>query len=524
MVEKKQNSVLPATADNSGYAGAQQKKPAEPSIPTYTISEALEKGKITVEAEGAGLSKVSVTIKKTTQEKFKVLIPVGTYFVAKGNYQSMVSREKVIADLTVNEKVTVSVPASCANASKEVPGNGDKFDIALSPQAKDLRKLMEVIAKKNPGEVVTQVAVWIVTDNISRDKLDSRYRKFRGFAHVLDGGEPAASDKDVIEAMALVEEAGIDLKKKVIYKERISAIRGLSSENKTIQNLSLRFLNAEGKDRIEVLLEALKDKQWVVRRSAAEALGKLKDPRAVEPLIKALKDKDSGVRRSAAEALGKLKDPRAVEPLIGALKDEYPLVRWSVAEALGELRDPRAVEPLIKALKDKYWRESAAKALEKINPKWRETEEAKKWVPVFISDLKSKSLGIREAAVYALGELKDPRAVEPLIEALKDKDSGVRRSVAEALGKLKDPRAVEPLIGALKDEDWYGRESVAEALGELGDPRAVEPLIKALKDKDLTVRHYAAEALRKITGQHFGENAEKWQKWWEENKGRFIKG
>jgi hypothetical protein len=282
-----------------GYAMAQQKKPAELSVPTYTISEALEKGKITVEAEGAGLSEVSVTIKRTTEEKFKVLIPVGTYFVAKGNYQSMVSREKVIADLTVNKKVTVRVPASCANASKEVPRKGDKFDIALSPQAEDLRKLMEVIAKKNPEEVVTQVAVWIVTDNISRDELDSRY--VRGF-----GGTPAASDEDVIKAMALVEEAGIDLEEKKIYKEKISAIRGLSSKDKTIQNLSLRFLNAEGKDRIQVLVEALKDKDSFVRRSAAYALGELKDPRAVEPLIEALKDKDSDVRNAVAGALRKI--------------------------------------------------------------------------------------------------------------------------------------------------------------------------------------------------------------------------
>jgi len=409
-----------------GYAGAQQKKPAKPSVPTYTITEALEKGKIAVEAEGAGLSTVSVTIKRTTEEKFKVLIPVGTYFVAKGNYQSMVSRGKVIADLTVNKKVTVSVPASCANASKEVPRSGDKFDIALSPQAEDLRKLMEVIAKKNPGEVVTQVAVWIVTDNISRDELDSRYRRFGVFdVFPFAGVEAAASDEDVIKAMALVEEAGIDLKEKKIYKERISAIRGLSSKDKTIQNLSLRFLNAEGKDRIQVLVEALKDKDSFVRRSAAYALGELKDPRAVEPLIEALKDENRRVRAETAEALGKL---------------------------------------------------------------------------------------------------KDPRAVEPLIEALKDKDSVVRGIAAEALGKLKDPRAVEPLIGALKDEDWYVRKSAAEALGELRDPRAVEPLIKALKDKDRNVRASAANALQKITGQNFGENPEKWQKWWEKNKRRFIKG
>jgi len=321
-----------------GYAGAQQKKPAKPSIPTYTITEALKKGKITVEAEGAGLSTVSVTIKKTTQEKFKVLIPVGTYFVAKGNYQSMVSRGKVIADLTVDKEVSEWVPASCANASKEVPRKGDEFDIALSPEAEDLRKLMEVIAKKNPGEVVTQVAVWIVTDDISRDELDSRYRRFRGLAPVLPGGgEPAASDEDVIKAMALVEEAGIDLKEKVIYVERISAIRGLTSKNKTIQNLSLKFLNAEGKDRIEVLVEALKDENSSVRESAAEALGELKDPRAVEPLIEALKDKEPAVQGSAAKALGKLKDPRAVEPLIEALKDKEPEVPPNADYALREI-------------------------------------------------------------------------------------------------------------------------------------------------------------------------------------------
>jgi hypothetical protein len=52
---------------------------------------------------------------------------------------------------------------------------------------------------------------------------------------------------------------------------------------------------------VEPLIEALKDP--LSRGYAAEALGKIKDPKAVEPLIEALKDKDFGVRRRAAEAL-----------------------------------------------------------------------------------------------------------------------------------------------------------------------------------------------------------------------------
>lgn len=41
------------------------------------------------------------------------------------------------------------MPSFCANAYWDVPGSSDKFDIAISPEAEDLRKLMEVIAKKD---------------------------------------------------------------------------------------------------------------------------------------------------------------------------------------------------------------------------------------------------------------------------------------------------------------------------------------------------------------------------------------
>jgi len=36
-----------------------------------------------------------------------------------------------------------------------------------------------------------------------------------------------------------------------------------------------------------------------------------------------------------------------------------------------------------------------------------------------------------------LGEIKDPAAVPPLIEALRDKDSDVRAAATRALGRIK---------------------------------------------------------------------------------------
>ena len=108
-------------------------------------------------------------------------------------------------------------------------------------------------------------------------------------------------------------------------------------------------------------LSALKDKEWLVRWSAAGALGRLgvTDERVVEPLLDGLKDKEWLVRWSTAEALGRLGvgDKRAVETLLDALKDKETRVRASAAETLGRLgvADERLVEPLLDALDKRRW-------------------------------------------------------------------------------------------------------------------------------------------------------------------------
>ena len=77
--------------------------------------------------------------------------------------------------------------------------------------------------------------------------------------------------------------------------------------------------------------------------------------------------------------------------------------------------------------------------------------------------------------------------VSRLIAALKGRDANVRQRAAEALGEIKDPRAVEPLIAALKDADMYVRRLAAEALGKIKDPRAVHVLLAGLRERDLAV-------------------------------------
>jgi HEAT repeat protein len=99
----------------------------------------------------------------------------------------------------------------------------------------------------------------------------------------------------------------------------------------------------------------------------------------------------------------------------------------------------------------------------------------------------------REAAATALGEIGDPRAVNPLIAVLKNGNPDLKIEASRALGKIGDVSGVKPLLAALNDESGGVRTEAVQALVKIGGDAAVNGLIKALTDP--AVRFAAAEAL-----------------------------
>jgi HEAT repeat protein len=93
---------------------------------------------------------------------------------------------------------------------------------------------------------------------------------------------------------------------------------------------------------------------------------------------------------------------------------------------------------------------------------------------------------IRKNAAQALGELGDPRAVKPLIAALDEFYYRGEEVVVEALIQIGEP-AVDHLITALNEDDRDVRKRAVEALGEIGDPRAVEPFKVDLALVDISI-------------------------------------
>ncbi|HET6581399.1 MAG TPA: HEAT repeat domain-containing protein [Methanoregula sp.] len=104
---------------------------------------------------------------------------------------------------------------------------------------------------------------------------------------------------------------------------------------------------------------------------------------------------------------------------------------------------------------------------------------------------------VRQYAAYLLGKAKNPRAIQPLVEALGDFDKSVREQAMLALSSI-GKAAIEPLTEAMKEPQWETRYRAAEALGKIADEKAVKPLIQALKDNRDHVRYMAAKGLRTL--------------------------
>jgi beta-lactamase regulating signal transducer with metallopeptidase domain len=107
---------------------------------------------------------------------------------------------------------------------------------------------------------------------------------------------------------------------------------------------------------------------------------------------------------------------------------------------------------------------------------------------------------VRTMAVWALARIGDPAAVPGLTILLADRDAEVRGRAAWAIGTIEPSSAPVPLINALSDPSTDVRLRAAWALGKIADGNAVSRLSATLRDSSTEVRRAAMWALGKIGG------------------------
>lgn len=267
---------------------------------------------------------------------------------------------------------------------------------------------------------------------------------------------------------------------------------------------------------------------------AAQCLARIPEEAgpAVPALIEALRGTDEfdtgdgviHVRARIAEALGAVRDPRAVAPLIWSLGASKPMARISILNALDAFAESAsaigpAVMPLL-ADTDVRVRARAAALLAKIRypdalPRLMELvesaaepeligalavygEAAEGAAPVLIDKLQSleptpETFNIRRELILALQRINAVTAVPALIQTLAARDTFP--VVADALRELapEDRQHLAQLRRYANDPDPIVRREVTYFLGRIKDRRS---LIEKLTDSDPGVREAAALAIR----------------------------
>ncbi len=225
------------------------------------------------------------------------------------------------------------------------------------------------------------------------------------------------------------------------------------------------------------------------RKKAIAAAGTVgPDKQAVELVSRGLKDKDLLVRQTAAATLGEMKSPDAIPHLRAAL-DDSPEVSFTAAKSLWKLGEQDSTREFFQEVlegerKDTPTRMQSASRMAK-----------KKLRPGSLA-----LMGVKEATGVMFGPASyGITAVQELIKEGK-KDSGTpgRAVAAEILGKDSDPYALTLLEWALADDSWAVRVAVSKALGERGNIESIPKLMPLLSDEHHAVRYMAAASIVRL--------------------------
>lgn len=209
-------------------------------------------------------------------------------------------------------------------------------------------------------------------------------------------------------------------------------------------------------------------------------------------------------RRQAAAGRKPAGAPRSATPgdvrvreLAGQFDNPDEGVRLKAAIDLSRCTGDAAVSALVRGLKDSSpkVRGCSAESLRML----RNPAAVDALVEVLMNDPQHDPVYY---ATKALGALATPKAIEGMISALKQRKGDISE-LALQLGEVRAIGAVEALLDALGDNDRervsaYARRHAVMALQKIGDRRAVPALRSALNDGDAGVRERAQRALEAL--------------------------
>lgn len=284
----------------------------------------------------------------------------------------------------------------------------------------------------------------------------------------------------------------------------------------------------------EIVARTLQLADPEMKAAACLALGDLAEPGVVPAMLKVCDDPVAPVRAAAAWALGRLKNPDAIPALLASLGqfDEFPVAEQRANEGFNpSLRPP---EEAGKSEQDRWTHYLMVDELtpdEIFQRGFDERGFARPYVLWALTDLsrdnaegvrllrealKADRSGtpsrphLRSGAALVLGELKIGEAHSDLVTCLTE-GRFEQMAALTALGRLRDPNAVEPILAVMAKEEAKHPKPTPMA-----NPDEEEEGIYISPNHDA-----ARSALQSITGQYF-RSVREGRTWWRANRERLL--
>lgn len=206
-----------------------------------------------------------------------------------------------------------------------------------------------------------------------------------------------------------------------------------------------------------------REKFWGTAAAIAGAIGSTRLESARRFLVQSLKVKHPKIRRGVVESLGQFQDDETASKLSALFeKDPSYFVASECLRSLAKSRSALSHEPIKRGLAKPSWNDvicSAAISTLAQNP----TKPAVQMIRGF--SRYGKPLSVRAGAIQSISKCAKnfPELFDDLIRLTADPQIRIKQSAIHALGDLKDPRAVPVLEKISKDKNFpYRTQSAAQ--------------------------------------------------------------
>lgn len=247
-----------------------------------------------------------------------------------------------------------------------------------------------------------------------------------------------------------------------------------------------------------LLVQLLQDKEVDVRERALEYCQWHRPAGHTDYLVAALSDDSLHIRWKAVRHLSSFPTPKAAEPLRQLFKNDDEKLNGMVIMALGKCDDGQTAPFLFNLFTEIPLNPHAYSAGTQLG-----TLKAAAYVEPLIQFLTSDDEKRVDSAIWALGDIGDHRATEPLLKLLaKNPENGqLLHTIFIALAKIDDPAMVETLLPFVNDERFYIQQGAMGTLAQFQDDRITEAILPYLTSENPDLRATSVNALAKIGGK-----------------------